>query len=125
MARVDHLTRLRRICLAFPEVNERESHGSPVFFVRDKASFLWVWAGGHHDNDFPHIWVAAPAGAQEALIGSDPAKFFRPPYVGHRGWAGVRLDVDVDWAEIAELADDAYRLIAPRKLVAVLDAAAG
>ena len=68
----------------------------------------------------PHLWCAAPPGAQQELAASEPARFFRPPYVGGRGWVGVRLDQDIDWAEIAELCQDAYRVIAPARLVALL-----
>jgi hypothetical protein len=117
----DLAERLRAICLALPEVTERPSHGAPAFFVRDKKSFLQLWASGHHDDDFPHLWCAAPSGAQAELVAGAPGKFFRPPYVGHRGWIGVRLDGDIDWAEIAELCEDAYRTVAPARLVAVLD----
>jgi hypothetical protein len=67
------------------------------------------------------FWCAAPPGAQELLLNGDPEHFFRPPYVGHRGWLGVRLDVDVDWDEIAGLVRDAYRTVAPRRLANSLD----
>ena len=117
------LDQLRAICLAFPGVTERPSHGAPSFFVRNKNCFLMLWATGHHDNDFPHVWCAAPPGAQEELIATDPERFFRPPYVGHRGWLGVRLDRGTGWDEIAELCADAYRTVAPSRLVAELDAA--
>jgi hypothetical protein len=113
--------RLREICLVLPEVTERTSHGAPTWYVRDKKSFATLWAFGHHGNGFPHLWCAGPPGAQEALIGSAPDRFFRPPYVGHRGWVGVRLDGDVDWTELAELCADAYRAVAPAKLIALLD----
>ena len=113
--------RLRVICLALPEVTERPSHGAPTWFVRDKSSFVTLWADGHHGNQFPHLWCAAPAGAQAELTASEPERFFRPPYVGGRGWIGVRLDRGIDWAEIAELCQDAYRAIAPARLVARLD----
>jgi hypothetical protein len=114
--------RLRAICLALPEVAERPSHGAPTFFVLDKKSFVTLWASGHHDNQFPHLWCAGPPGAQPELIASSPERFFRPPYVGGRGWIGVRLDTGtVDWAEIAELCQDAYRAVAPARLVALLD----
>lgn len=99
----DLAERLRAICLGLPEVTERPSHGTPTWFVRGKSSFATLWADGHHDNQFPHLWCAAPSGAQQELIASDSERFFRPPYVGGRGWIGVRLDRDVDWAEIAEL----------------------
>jgi hypothetical protein len=116
------LDRLREICLAFPEVTERPSHGAPTWFVRGKSSFATFWEHGHHQHDFPHLWLAAPPGAQEAFVASDPDRFFRPPYVGGRGWLGVRLDGEVDWAELAELCEDAYRVIAPKRLVEQLDA---
>ncbi len=105
---------IRAICLAFPGVTERPSHGAPTWFIRDKKAFVTLWAQGHHDHDFPHLWCAAPPGAQQELAGSDPARFFRPPYVGHRGWVGVRLDGVVDWAKIAELCQDAYRTVTAR-----------
>ena len=116
----DMAERLRVICGALPEVTERPSHGAPTWFVRDKKAFVTLWAQGHHDNHFPHLWCAAGAGEQESLIASSPDRFFRPPYVGHRGWIGVRLDGPIDWAEIAELCTDAYRAIAPATLVARL-----
>ena len=119
----DLAARLRAICLALPEVTERPSHGVPAWFVRDKRSFAQLWADGHHDDHFPHLWCAGLPGAQAELTAASPARFFRPPYVGHRGWIGVRLDGDVDWAELAELCADAYRAVAPAKLVALLDAA--
>lgn len=113
--------RVRTICLALPEVTERLSHGAPTWFVKDKSAFVTLWAQGHHANDFPHLWCAGLPGAQRELATSEPTRFFRPPYVGSRGWIGVRLDRDVDWAEIAELCQDAYRVIAPARLVTLLD----
>ncbi len=115
---------VRSICLALPEVTERLSHGAPTWFVKGK-SFTTLWAHGHHADDFPHVWCAAPPGAQLELTASDPARFFRPPYVGGRGWIGVRLDRDVDWAEVAELCQDAYRVIAPARLAALLGGSTG
>jgi hypothetical protein len=112
--------RVGTICLALPEAAERLSHGAPTWFVRGK-SFVTLWAHGHHADDFPHLWCAGPPGAQQELATAEPDRFFRPPYVGGRGWIGVRLDRDPDWAEIAELCQDAYRVIAPARLVALLD----
>jgi hypothetical protein len=117
---VDLAGQMRAICLALPEVTERLSHGAPTWFVRDKSAFVTLWAQGHHADDFPHLWCAGPPGAQHELTAAEPGRFFRPPYVGGRGWIGVRLDRDVDWAEIAELCQDAYRVIAPARLVALL-----
>jgi hypothetical protein len=115
------LERVRAICLAFPEVTERPSHGAPTFFVRGKKTFVMAWTEGHHDHAFPHLWCAAPPGAQEAMVGAEPDRFFRPPYVGHRGWLGLRLDVGLDWDEVEAVCEEAYRTIAPTTLVARLD----
>jgi hypothetical protein len=115
----DTLERLRQLCLALPETTERLSHGEPTWFVRGKKTFV-MYANHHHDDRLG-FWCAAPDGAQEALVGSDPERFFVPPYVGHRGWLGVRLDGPVDWDQIADLVVDAYRVVAPKKLVAELD----
>jgi hypothetical protein len=114
------LERLRRLCLALPEVTERLSHGEPTWFIQGKKTFV-MFANHHHDDRLA-FWCAAPDGAQETLVGSDPERFFRPPYVGHRGWLGVYLDVPADWDQIADLVVDAYRVAAPQKLVAALDA---
>ena len=116
----DLAAQLRAIGTALPEVSERLSHGAPTWFVR-KRSFATLWADGHHDRDFPHLWCAGLPGAQGELAAAAPGRFFRPPYVGGRGWIGVRLDGDVDWAEIAELCLDAYRAVAPARLAARLD----
>jgi hypothetical protein len=119
------LDRTRAICLALPAVTERLSHGTPTFFVRDRTAFVYAWLDGHHDNTFPHLWCAAGPGVQEVLIKAEPEHFFRPPYVGHRGWVGVRLDGDVGWDEVDEVCQDAFRAVAPRRLVAELDARTG
>jgi hypothetical protein len=79
------------------------------------------WEHGHHDLEFPHLWCAAAPGVQSELIASEPSTFFRPPYVGHRGWLGVRLDRGIGWDEVAELCQDAYRAAAPPTLVRRLD----
>jgi hypothetical protein len=115
------LTSLRRLCLALPEATERLSHGEPTWFVRDKKVFV-TYADHHHDDRLA-FWCAAAAGSQQALVASDPERFFVPPYVGHRGWLGVYLDVPVDWTEIGEIVTDAYRAVAPKKLLAELEAA--
>jgi len=107
--------------MALPGVTEKVSHGSPAFFVTKQ--FVMLWAGGHHDHQFPHLWCAAPPGAQEALTAAAPDRFFRPPYVGGRGWLGVRLDGKVDWGEIDAICEDAYRAVASKTLIRELDAA--
>lgn len=112
--------RVRAVCLALPEATERPSHGSPAFFVGKQ--FVMLWPTGHHDHGFPHLWCAAPFGAQDELITASPDRYFRPPYVGSRGWVGMRLDGAVDWDEVAELCVEAYRVVAPPRLVQLLDA---
>ena len=111
--------RLREIALALPGTSERISHGEVCFFVG--RQFVAV-DDHHHGADRLSFWCPAPPGAQEQLIAEDPTQFFRPPYVGHRGWVGVRIDLDPDWDEIAEIVRDAYRQVAPKRLVAQLDA---
>ena len=115
------LKRVRALCLALPEATERLSHGSPTFFA--KKSFV-MFLNDHHGDGRLAVWCAAPEGAQPALIAADPERFFRPPYVGVRGWIGVRLDIRPDWDEIAGIIEDAYRHVAPPKLVAQLEARA-
>jgi len=114
------LKRVRELCLALPAATERLSHGSPTFFVRDKSTFV-MFLDDHHGDGRLALWVAAPPGAQQELVETEPARFFRPPYVGHRGWLGVRLDVEPDWHEVAAIVEDAYRQVAPKKLLAELD----
>lgn len=116
------VARIRAICLALPEVTERPSHGAHGFFVRDKRNFVALYEHGHHEQEFPHLWCAAPVGAQQELIAAQPERYFRPPYVGHRGWVGVRLDGAPDWVEVAEVCQDAYRVVAPVTLLRELDA---
>ena len=116
----DVLERLRRLCLALPGATERDSHGEPTWFVGGKRTF--VCFADHHHDDRLGFWCAAPPGVQEMLISADPERFFRPPYVGVRGWLGVRLDVPADWDEIADLVEDAYRQVAPKRLLAQLNA---
>ena len=112
--------RVRQACLALPDVTERLSHGECTWFVRDKKVFVQM--SDHHHDDRLGFWCAAPAGVQAELVEQEPERFFRPPYVGAKGWLGVYLDVaDLDWTEIAEIVRDAYRMIAPAKLVAQLD----
>ncbi len=117
---VDPVGTLRRLCLALPEASERTSHGEPAWFVGGKK--LFVTYADHHHDDRVAFWCAAPTGVQQSLVQAHPARFFKPPYVGHRGWLGVYLDVDVDWEEAADLVEDAYRMVAPARLVKELDA---
>ena len=108
--------RLRAICLALPEASEKEAWGDPTFRVRDKIFAMLKQGDGR-----PSLWCKAPPGSQMVLVGADPARFFVPPYVGHKGWVGMRLDRQPDWNEAAELIRRSYRLTAPKRLAAQMD----
>jgi hypothetical protein len=110
------LDRIREHCLSLPQVNERESHGAPAFFIRDKRSFATVWMQGHHAVHFAQLWCACTPDLRAHLIDERPDIFFLPPYVAHRGWIGVRLDLGLEFDELADLLDAAYELIAPPSL---------
>jgi predicted DNA-binding protein (MmcQ/YjbR family) len=111
------LTRLRRICLALPEAAEQETWDTPTFRVRGKI-FALVWSEGAPLA----VWLKAPRGSQELLIEIDPQRFFRPPYLGARGWVGVVLAGPVDWEELRALVRRSYSLVAPKRLAARLEA---
>lgn len=112
----DPLPRVRALCMSMPEATERLSHSEPAWFVRDKKLFV-MYADRHHD-DRVAFWCAAPDGAQRALVANAPGRFFVPPYVGHRGWLGVYLDVRQDWKMLAAIIEDAWRCVAPPGLAA-------
>ncbi len=105
------LARLRQACLALPQTSERPSHGGPAFFIRDKKCFV-MFLDDHHDDGRLAIWCAAPDGVQAEMVETEPDRFFRPPYVGHRGWLGVQL-LTVTAAELDAIALDAFRTVAP------------
>ena len=110
MARSSPLERVRRICLALPDANERASHGSPTFFIRDKRSFV-MYADDHHGDGRLALWCASSSDVQQMLATSRPDQFFVPPYVGHLGWIGVRLDHDLSWDEIEGVIKDAHQVV--------------
>lgn len=112
---------LRRITGTLPEVTERLSHGAVTFFVRGKRTLAYLTDDHHGDGTLALVYPA-PEGVQAEVLASDPDRFFRPPYVGHRGWVGLRLDVDPDWDEVAHVVEQAYRCVAPKRLIAQLDA---
>jgi hypothetical protein len=114
------IERLRRICLALPEAAEKIAWGESTW----RAGKIFAQMDTHHHGaDHVAVWLPAAPGVQEALVEEDPALFFRPPYVGPKGWIGVRIDRKPDWGIVAGLVADAYRLVAPAKLVQRLDEA--
>jgi hypothetical protein len=111
------LHRLREICLAFPEAEEAGGVGNPTFKVRGK---IFAMRHSLHEVARWSVWFKAAPGLQEALVGTAPDRFFRPPYVGHRGWVGAYVDVEQDWEELADLIEESYCMTAPKRLVALL-----
>jgi hypothetical protein len=106
--------RLRAICLALPETSEKVAWGEPTWRVKGK---LFAQLDNHHHGaDHLAVWLPAPLGEQESLVFLDPQRFFRPPYVGPRGWVGVRIDRSPDWKLITSLVTQAYREVAPPRL---------
>jgi hypothetical protein len=114
------LTRIRALCMAFPETVERLSHGAPTFFAGGKKTFV-MFLDDHHGDGRLAIWCAAPPGVQGTLVDEEPRRFFVPAYVGTRGWVGVRLDIDVDWDEVAGIIEDGFREVATKRLISELD----
>ena len=107
------LERLRKICLAFPEAVEGGGVGNPSFKVRDK---IFAMRHSLHKEQRWSVWFKALPGAQDVLVGSDPKRFFVPPYVGSKGWVGAYLDVEQDWDELRDLIEESYRMTAPRRV---------
>lgn len=110
------IERLRAICLALPEAEERETWEAPTFRVRDR-----IFAMQQQGDGRPSVWCKAPPGSQMVLVGADPERFFAPPYVGPKGWVGMRLDRRPDWDEVAKLVRRSYRLVAPKKLAMLVE----
>ncbi len=107
------LARVRALCDALPNVTEKSSHGSPGFFVNKKCFAYFL--DNHHGDGRLALWCMAPPGAQAMLVESEPDHYFVPPYVGHHGWVGVRLDRDNPWPQIAAVLEAAYDARAAKK----------
>lgn len=114
------IDRLRRLCLAFPEAHEVEAWSAQTFRVRNKMFATFSDSADHRGAGRPSVWCKAVHVTQEHLIRADPERYFSPPYVGMKGWVGIYVDRKPDWKAIAELLRDAYRLTAPKRLVATL-----
>ncbi|MFN4272831.1 MAG: MmcQ/YjbR family DNA-binding protein [Aliihoeflea sp.] len=109
------IDRLRGICLSLPEAAEKEAWGDPTFRVKDK-----IFAMAKIGDGRTSVWCKAPEGSQAILVEADPETFFVPPYVGHKGWVGMRLDAGPDWDEVERLVRRSYVLIAPRRLAGLV-----
>ena len=109
------IQRLRELCLALPEAFEKEAWGECTFRVTGGSMFAMT-DNHHHGSKHIAVWVKAPREVQEILVNADAKRFFVPPYVGSKGWLGVRLDYKVDWEELAEILRDGYSMSAPKRL---------
>lgn len=116
----NNLERVRKISFELPETEERPSHGEPTFFAGGKKVFV-MYANNHHEDGRIAVWLPAPPGMQEMLVEAKPETFFRPPYVGYRGWIGVVLD-NISDEDLAFHIREGWRLVAPKKLQAKVDA---
>ena len=110
-----YLSEMRRICLNLPETEERFNHGMSGFAIKNRSAFVFL----RHSRKENHValWFKASSGVQEELVEQDPDRFFAPPYLGPAGWVGMRLDIDLDWEEVAEAMEQAWRLVAPKKAI--------
>jgi len=114
---------VRELCLAFPCVEEFESHGSPNYRSREgarKGRVFAVFALNHHGDGHVALWLNTPALEQSRLIASAPKHLFKPQYVGPSGWVGVELNRGFPWKRVIELVQVAYINSSPAKLVAQL-----
>jgi hypothetical protein len=118
------LARLRKLCLALPEAHEVEAWGEPTFRVKNKLFAMHASSDTHHGEGREGVWIKSAHVTQDMLVRADPKRYFVPPYVGKSGWVGAHIDRGADWEIVADLLRDAYRLTAPKKLVAQLDAPA-
>lgn len=117
-AAVDWVERLRAVIAELPETSEKLSHGAPTWWGGRKT--FATYHDGHYDDGRPAVWIKAPSGVQELLIADNPARFYRPKYLGPAGWVGVRLDDDVEWEEVRELLLGGYRTVAPKRALKAL-----
>jgi hypothetical protein len=114
------LVRVSEICLALPEATREDNPPHAIFRVRRRTFAYYL--DDHHGDGVVGLVCKAPAGANEALVEAEPERFYKPAYVGHRGWIGLRLDLaHVDWDEVADFAAESYVLVAPKRLAAQLD----
>ncbi|PYP80749.1 MAG: phosphoribosylglycinamide formyltransferase [Gemmatimonadetes bacterium] len=122
MAARTPLERLRALCLSLPEAHEVEAWGEPTFRVKNKLFAMYATSETHHGAGRPAVWIKSAAVTQDMLVRAEPSRYFVPPYVGKSGWVGAFLDKRPDWEIVADLLRDAYRLTAPKKILAQLDA---
>jgi predicted DNA-binding protein (MmcQ/YjbR family) len=119
-SRPELLKKVRELCLSFPETREKEAWGGPTFRVKDKMFVMYM--NDHHADGRLALWCKADADDRDALVAGDAQRFFAPPYVGHKGWLGVRIDRRIAWKRVSALVEQSYRLAAPKRVLAAFDA---
>ena len=107
------LAKARKLCLALPDATEKEAWGAPTFRVNDRMFAMFV--DNHHQDERLALWCNYPLDAQRLAVAGDPDNFFVPPYVGKKGWLGVRLDRGLSWDVVAKIVKQAYLGTAPAK----------
>jgi hypothetical protein len=115
------LARLRKLCLGFPEAHEVEAWGEPTFRVKNKLFAMYAASDTHHGDGREGVWIKSAHVTQDMLVRADSKHYFVPPYVGKSGWVGAFLDRGTDWEIVDDLLRDAYRMTAPKTLIAKLD----
>ena len=108
----EHLRRVRRMALALPETSEKLSHGEPTFFVNKKV--FAMFADNHHNHGSIAVWLPAPPGLQQQLIRENSKTYFKPPYVGVRGWIGIELE-NIDDEELSVHIRESWQMIASKR----------
>jgi predicted DNA-binding protein (MmcQ/YjbR family) len=113
----DPLLRLRALCLALPEAVEKLSHGEPAFFVNGKMFAMHASAANHHGAGRASVWIKSTTANQDLMLRDDPARYFKPPYVGVSGWIGLWLDRRPAWSIVGARLQEGYTLVAPKRLL--------
>ena len=112
------LERLRAIALDLPEAAERESHGSPGFYITKGRFFAYIWHDHHGDGETAVMVKCADREEQAMLIETDPAFYYVPPYLGPSGWIAMRVGSDdTDWDRVGDRVARSWELVAPRRLL--------
>lgn len=119
-SRPELLEKIRELCLSFPETSEKEAWGGPTFRVKGKMFVMYM--DGHHGDGRVALWCNADAEDRDGIVAGDPKLFFVPPYVGVKGWLGVRIDRRIAWKRVSAFVEQSYRLTAPKRVLAAFDA---
>ena len=112
--RPELLEKVRSLCLSFPETSEKQAWGGPTFRVKGKMFVMYM--DDHHGDGRVALWCKADAEDRDGIVAGDPARFFVPPYVGPKGWLGVRLDKRLAWNRVSAIVEQSWCLAAPKKV---------